>query len=132
MTVNKERVQLLVDALRSGEYKQGRGQLRTPDERYHCCLGVATQVALDHGLEVEDTVDRRDKGQPWDQAHQVMCPPVAQWYGFESGNPVLVGSAPNGAELRDVASHWNDDFESTFPQIADMLENTYLREAASA
>ena len=36
-----------VDALRSGEYKQGKGQLKTSEEdgaTKHCCLGVAKEV----------------------------------------------------------------------------------------
>jgi hypothetical protein len=32
-----------VAALRSGEYKQGKGQLKTPEGNF-CCLGVANEV----------------------------------------------------------------------------------------
>ena len=33
-----------VEALRSGEYKQGKGMLYRPEET-HCCLGVLCKVA---------------------------------------------------------------------------------------
>jgi hypothetical protein len=134
MTINKERVQLLVDALRSGEYKQAQGQLRSEFSGGYCCLGVATMVALDNGLEVEEITDPKDplKGQPWDQPYQVMCPVVADWYGFENGNPTLVGVAPSGQFVSDQASHWNDDHGADFTQIADLFEDTYIRETASA
>jgi hypothetical protein len=135
MTVNKERVQLLVDALRSGEYEQAQGKLRAEfgGVRY-CCLGVATMVALDHGLEVEEIHDPGNglKGQPWNQPYQVMCPTVADWYGFENGNPTLVGVAPSGQFVSDQASHWNDDHGADFTQIADLFEDTYIRETAPA
>jgi hypothetical protein len=133
VTVNKERVQLLVDALRSGEYEQAQGKLRTEFGGVgYCCLGVATKIALDNGLEVENISDPNDRlqGQPWDQTYQVMCPVVADWYGFESGNPTLVGWAPSGQFVSDQAAHWNDDHGANFARIADMFENTYIREAA--
>jgi hypothetical protein len=131
--INKERVQLLVDALRSGRYKQGRGKLRTPDERYYCCLGVATKIALDAGLEVEEIPATGDPlhGQPWRQAYQVMCPTVADWYGFDNGNPGLNGITPAGATIIEQASRWNDDYGADFTQIADMFENTYIRETVA-
>ena len=44
MTVNKERIQLLVDALRSGEYQQGF-QMLFPAPGYACAWGVAVSVS---------------------------------------------------------------------------------------
>lgn len=41
--MNKEVKEKWVAALTSGEYKQGVGQLKTPDNRY-CCLGVLTEL----------------------------------------------------------------------------------------
>jgi hypothetical protein len=125
VTVNKERVKLLVDALRSGEFQQAKGTLRTPDERYHCCLGVATEVALRNGV----VVDEKNQGFPWRQTAQIMCAEIYEWYGFESGNPNLKGMTTSAA-----ASHWNDDFDRSFLDIADGFERTYLdpNEAAAA
>jgi hypothetical protein len=130
VTVNKERVQLLVDALRSGEYRQAQGKLRTEFNGGYCCLGVATKIALDHGLEVEtiNDVNNTLRGQPWDQLYQVMCPTVVAWYGFDTGNPTLTGPGEHGLIMSDQASYWNDYHGAGFAQIADMFENTYIRE----
>ena len=112
------RIQLLVDALRSGEFQQHRGGLR--GEGGYCCLGVATEVALRNGLVVSDD----GSGNPWDQPYQVMCEPVAEWFGL-SVNPRLINE---DSGRRDTAAAWNDDLQVEFPEIADMFEYTYLRE----
>lgn len=125
MSVNKERVRLLVDALRSGRYQQFSGALRSPDGRRYCCLGVATKVALDAGLEIGPD-DKTDHFEPWHQAYQVMCPAVADWYGFRDGNPVLIGELNGSARTTVHASHWNDDYSTDFSTIADMFEATYI------
>ena len=46
---NKEAKKAWVDALLSGEYKQSRQYLKKSDRRAFCCLGVATDVALNSG-----------------------------------------------------------------------------------
>jgi hypothetical protein len=129
VTVNKERVQLLVDALRSGEFAQHAGSLRGPvgRKRSYCCLGVATEIALRNGLVVkkDPATDGRFGGQPWEQGYQIMCPPVADWYGFDGGNPLLVG-VNAGEPSREVASTWNDDHHLGFKAIADAFERTYI------
>lgn len=70
MAVNKERLAKGIEALRSGEFKQGAGALRemvtvtTDNEEtrvaQYCCLGVLTMVALRDGCEdarfIEDTL----------------------------------------------------------------------------
>jgi len=45
-------MQRLVDALRSGQYRQGQERLRTetPDGPLLCCLGVATEEAIKAGF----------------------------------------------------------------------------------
>ena len=45
----KELRQLWVNALRSGEFKQGKAVLRSTDNEY-CCLGVLCEVAARQGL----------------------------------------------------------------------------------
>jgi hypothetical protein len=128
VTVNKERVQLLVDALRSGEFVQGTGGLRqhySNRPMTYCCLGVATDIALRHGLEVPEigVGDPSDwSGQPWGQPFQVMCPTVADWYGFKHGNPELVGERG----VTSQAATWNDQRHANFATIADMFERTYI------
>ena len=58
MAVNKERIKLWVDALRSGDYQQGfraMSRIKTEggDSFVNCCLGVACEVAMANGLELK-------------------------------------------------------------------------------
>lgn len=147
VSVNKERVQLLVDALRSGEFRQGKNVLRdvkgNPTQAYHCCLGVATEIALRNGLQIErpDRVGIEDedfsdaveeaRSYPWDMSEQTMCAPVAEWFGLDQ-NPVLVGQRDTGHDepdvLKEQATYWNDNGDADFSEIADMFEATYVTE----
>lgn len=110
-TVNKERVQLLVDALRSGDYQQTQSVLCTQAygqrQQYHCCLGVATEVAMDNGLgnrivtrRVGGVVDygTLDADDPtnvivWDRS--LLPEIVREWYGFDLNNPTFHEMADN-------------------------------------
>lgn len=81
--VNLERLRLWIEALRSGEYTQGKGMLERTTLEFsddtvigeittgmaksvvkttHCCLGVLCDVAIKNGLD-SLWVDRRDKKQ---------------------------------------------------------------------
>ena len=115
---NKERVQLLVDALRSGKFTQGRMVLRI-DQAY-CCLGVACEIY------------RQETGAgSWQDARQYaksfvvageesvtqLPDPVANWYGFGDQNPRL--------QEFNSAIFANDDGRS-FRLIADDFEETYI------
>lgn len=48
VAINTDLIIDWVAALRSGEYKQGSGRLRTPEG--WCCLGVLTDLAIKRGL----------------------------------------------------------------------------------
>ena len=50
MTVNKERVELWVQALESDGFKQCQNVMHVDDK--HCALGVAVVVALANGVQV--------------------------------------------------------------------------------
>lgn len=112
---------MLVDALRSGEFRQARQALRR--DGGYCCLGVATEIALRNGLEISDD---EGYGFPWNQNHQIMCTPVAQWYGLGQ-NPLLRGTTASGKPYATEATSWNDDDNATFLEIADAFERTYLQ-----
>lgn len=111
--MNRERVQLWVDALRSGEYVQGADYLR--DSGKHCCLGVAMEVALKHGavLPPHHFVS-------WGK--EVMNDWAADWYEGLENDPTLI--LADGRE--QAASHCNDVLGLTFAEIADGIERTFL------
>jgi hypothetical protein len=137
VTVNKERVQLLVDALRSGEYRQAQGSLRrrvlgadyTDYTDYtYCCLGVATKVALRHGLSLEE-------GEAF--SGTCMDSKVQAWFGFSTGNPGFPENPyssctlPNCTEIHAAdAVYANDARRFDFDQIADLFEANYITQDA--
>lgn len=112
-----------VAALRSGEFRQGRDELRNDDGEY-CCLGVATQLGINEGtVRVED-----EYGQP--------CPAPADWSGYEFWDEELpaavvewLGLASSmGSLVSAVGTHnhliaLNDDAHWDFNQIADLIES---------
>jgi len=125
VTVNKERVQLLVDALRSGQYRQCRlslreqiaGSMTTPKYGY-CCLGVATQIAVNHGV---------IQGGSYTWGHTGLPAAVRDWYGFDDANPAFPGQSTIDAHTL-TAIYANDHARLDFQLIAGLFESTYLRE----
>lgn len=127
--VNKERVRLLVEALRSGEYEQTQRRLFTGpvdpgpvdplDERITgwCCLGVACTVAAKNGL---DLLSVHDRG--------ILPDEVRRWFSLDFDNPTLIdehGEVQAAATLNDNGD--SDGVPYNFHQIADAFERTYLQ-----
>lgn len=129
--VNKERVRLLVEALRSGEFEQGEGYLRKGDT--YCCLGVACKVAMQNGLPLqEEFVDHGFGLYVYREAGQVnrsgyLPGSVYRWYGFDDMDPEIVIQGVGGVLSRNTATNFNDR-GFTFNEIADGFERTYLKE----
>jgi len=129
MSVNKERVQLLVGALRSDEFPQGQGYLQIAQG--YCCLGVATEVALRNGLNLDPREAWWIDGPNSPDPRQFLHLQVQQWYGFIDDDPMLkLGhqcGGPEDCECRDeiTAAEANDD-GFTFSVIADAFERTYI------
>lgn len=123
---NKERIQLLVDALRSGRYRQGRGTLAFYDKKQrkvqYCCLGVACEVARANGLNVprEKFGESYRYGDNDRELPQISVMPnsVAEWYGLDP-NPYLSAM---------TATQANDAMLLSFRQIANEFEKTYLND----
>lgn len=142
----KTRVALLVKALRSGRYKQAKGVLTKLDENGriigHCCLGVATQVAIKNGLKVSSRkvtdsgrrcVQYRTPGTPehgtdWSEDTETtgLLPIVRDWFGFESRNPNIAPEEEGGKPYYSAA-YANDSEGRNFKQIADLFEAKYLK-----
>lgn len=117
-----------IKALRSGKYKQGRTALRRREQAY-CCLGVACDVS------------KKGRWQ-YQKAHKVykyICndntaslstlpAPVAEWLGIDSADPMLTVSSCYSSIIGTIwqATRANDNLRSTFAEIADAFERTYL------
>lgn len=126
-TVNKDRVQLWLDALRSGEYGQCASRLRGFDQETgqpnndYCCLGVATKVYIDNaGLEGE----KLEYAQGQLDTGALLSQEVSAWYGFPQTydhwfvDSPLVNSNDSLASLNDTGS--------TFEEIATQIEDVIL------
>lgn len=112
-----------VSALRSGDYKQGKGLLRKDDK--FCCLGVLCELAVAAGaVSFEVNADPDDDDQ-YDGATHIyggsesvhyLPNEVVTWAGLETFNPVVPGG-DSGQQLAGL----NDQGRS-FSKIADLIE----------
>ncbi len=108
-----------VPALRSGEYVQGRGTLKSPDGEY-CCLGVACDLMSKEGL-LPDWERPGGYGAYFIAGAMKILPVQAQVFLGMGAMGVWLdehGDRPNLVTL-------NDDYDWDFLQIADALEHHY-------
>ena len=118
MKDHKEYRKELVDALRSGEYRQGKFRLKevayiTPTT-LHCPLGIACEVYQKHHI-------RTSKWVQWNDT---------VWGFLVDGCPIMKNVLPY--KVRDffgISSYqieriiqMNDSFRKTFDEIADFIE----------
>jgi hypothetical protein len=141
--MNKEIMQKWVAALRSGEYKQIDGRLRSyePDEcgKYsYCCLGVLCDLHRQ-----EFNADGSDYHYTWGEGkkHQTSKPTTAyanhvddlpysvkEWAGVKMSSPVVSVDAGDLMEVEMSEAELiglNDDHSWTFSRIADVIEEQW-------
>jgi hypothetical protein len=107
--MNQEIKQRWVEALRSGEYQQGKESL------YHCgkfcCLGVLTDLYIkEHGLQW-----KQDSAGLWsfEEGGGLLPRSVQKWSGIDFPNPTILG---------DRATDCNDYYDLSFKEIAALIE----------
>jgi hypothetical protein len=140
---NQENIRKWVEALRSGEYEQGTGRLKTRDGSY-CCLGVACDIS---GLVTESSrvpylihEDRRpfptfeftDASGDTQREEYGLPVVVAEWLGLEDSDVPLAEREAEWDGDDDTtiyAASANDDLGWSFEQIADAIEERYLTAA---
>jgi len=135
-----ERIKLWEQELLNPDRIQGTGRLAYTDggvDKF-CCLGIACEVAIANGLEVNRSKIQGVEGgmtiHRYDGNADHMPPSVAAWYGFtdiDGHNPQLRYVDPEGREVRANAADFNDgdaglDDRLTFPEIAAAIRHTYL------
>jgi hypothetical protein len=127
--LNLKRIRLWYEALRSGEFAQGTRQLAylnpVSDGWKHCCLGVATEVAIRASWElgVRGEIPLGDPQKKEWASYRAMPVSVCEWYGLDRQNDPLL-KLPNGAGY-DRASFMNDIRDYSFDQIADAIARTW-------
>jgi len=125
MTVNKDRVELLCQALESERYVQCRNKLRYErvvpghaEVRFsYCALGVAIDVAVKNGLQA--TFNEIEN---WYYQHGDLPAKVQEWYGFEDYNPDIMLD-----EYETAVASANDD-GSDFWTISQAIRARYLKD----
>lgn len=116
--VNVENMKIWVDGLLSGEFEKGTGRLASCPLYHHdergpkrlCCLGVATELGIRHGLDVS-VYETERVGEiifEYDGSHDFLPTSVRQWLGLESENPKLTFTLPDGTAGTATASALND------------------------
>lgn len=126
--------EIWTNALRSGEYKQGKGYLVNTyvdaptnpaepvgyKEAGHCCLGVLCEEAVKHGATDSkgNLIERRfafgdvafgtaEEFEENEQSHAFLPKSVQEWAGLDSENPVLM-SEPCDHDAPEPSDHTED------------------------
>lgn len=125
MPLKPEIKALWIDALRSGEYQQGREYLNS--EKGFCCLGVLCDLAIKAGV-INDWEEGPDLS-PHGEEEMIVVKRVAgsastlpaevhDWAGFRYGDQFgMLGLVGDGTSLAALNDHG-----STFAEIADIIE----------
>lgn len=130
--MNPEIKKQWVDALKSGEYKQGKGMLLSPSDKY-CCLGVLCDL---HSKVTNTSWQKTDNSY---LSQKALLPyQVVQWSGLIHENAPLPMSM--AADIKEdiikkdpttLHQQWpsvlyltelNDTTKLTFSDIADLIE----------
>ena len=116
--MNKEIKARWVEALRSGNYEQGRYNLRRDDQ--FCCLGVLCDVVKDEvGCNWLPAQDSYGTFYRFDEADEVLPKVVAEYADLQL-SPRLKTSK---GEVEITI--FNDSVEYTFEQLADLIEEQF-------
>lgn len=125
--MNTEIKQKWVDALRSGEYQQATGRLRSNDG--FCCLGVLcdlyAQEPFNKGWVFKGEYEENPLPQDYwyfDEESELLPPSVRQWAGLNSNCPDLRLEDEDEGYWRDTTVAELNDDGTTFNQIADLIE----------
>lgn len=129
--MDQEKKALWVEALRSGHYQQGTGNLHSvkDNEHFYCCLGVLCELADMDGVSLRKSDYPRDS---ITSGHTIILtyngyddfPPreVQDWAGLDSPNPGTEEITYVDNQAMKVTLSWLNDNGKTFSEIADIIE----------
>lgn len=121
---NKENMRLWVAALRSGDYQQGVGALQTEGNKF-CCLGVACEIAMIHGIELTFYQGSGEDSNfiSYDACSTFLPAKVAAWLGigYDQHSSFIDVAISNSLS----ATAANDNNKMSFDEIADAVEVYY-------
>lgn len=144
-----ENFQIWLDTLKTGQYQQATGALDVVDDggnHSFCCLGVACDLAVKDGVEMEIHTSDDNDVVSYDREQGVLPGKVKDWLGLDQTNPRIVVQNPNFVSGDDRCAHvysadgersqlanprylineyvteLNDEYGLTFEQIAQLVE----------
>ena len=109
--MNYDRMKLWVEALRSGEYQQGKTLLRVEDN--FCCLGVACEVAIKNGVNIN--VIQTDRYFSYNDATHSLPQAAMEFFGIKD----------NFGSFRENALSAENDRGTSFQEIANIIEENW-------
>lgn len=115
--MNRELIMKWIEALRSGLYKQGKGQLRDGDD--FCCLGVLCDVKDSSKWTPIANRDSEDAGAAWNGS--ITAPPIK----LQTEAGLL-----DGSHTCNTLVSMNDALGQSFPEIAAYIEEYILPQAS--
>lgn len=118
---------LWVEALLSGEYKQGAHYLHVGDR--YCCLGVLANVAVKQGLDIQVRAEctspfghaKDETYVLYDDDGQVLGENIMQWAGLHFNNPEIKAERLM-AKNNDNSLAGLNDSGFTFEEIAHLID----------
>ena len=117
----KTPLQLVTEALRSGEYKQGKHRLQTNDNLF-CCLGVICKTAQKQGIRVNLNFNGILIGEDLSSQTEVLnWINLNSFQGYFSGIPEKI----KNININNLTT-LNDSGDCSFSEIADILEKREL------
>lgn len=106
-------------ALRSGEFKQGSGTLRTTNDEF-CCLGVLCELAVEDG--VVESIPSHVHNYLYGKGMHTAYPPaeVLEWAGLNVSDPAVPVPTKDNA-YRTLASL--NDSGASFKEVAAVISS---------
>lgn len=123
--MNQEIKKLWVNALRSGNYRQGKYMLHNISENAYCCLGVLCDIALKN-IQIKTVIVESKKSPDKymvfgdNQNKQFLPQEIVLWAGIKDNPEMLITDAyfDRLVAITDL----NDYTEYNFSQLADLIE----------
>jgi hypothetical protein len=116
-------------ALRSGEYKQGKGFLKSQQGEHvsYCCLGVLCELAAKAGIVEDSEVDEDAFVHTFDGQSSYLPPKVAIWADIQYQGKIYREGDTGSISDRRVSVDLADlnDYKLDFAGIADVIEKEF-------
>ena len=116
-----------LEALRSGDFKQGKSALYNTETDTYCCLGVLCELAAREGIVTKRPSESGDNvryvGADGRGSMSYLPEWVANWAGIGGSfahNPMVVD--PDNEDETTFLAALNDDKNKTFEEIANVIE----------